>query len=160
MIRIGQSTDIHQLVKGRKLILGGVEIEHEMGLLGHSDADALIHAIMDSLLGAAGLPDIGHFFPDDDPEFENASSVKLLIRVMKKIRDMGYEVGNIDTTIIAQRPRLSGYIPEMKACLSRVMGITEDALGIKATTKEKMDAIGEGKAIAVMASSLLYRRNY
>ena len=115
---------------------------------------------MDSLLGAAGLPDIGHFCPDDDPEFENASSVKLLIRVMKKIRDMGYEVGNIDTTIIAQRPRLSGYILEMKACLSRVMGITEDALGIKATTKEKMDAIGEGKAIAVMASSLLYRRNY
>ena len=158
--RIGQGYDIHQFCDDRPLILGGIKISDTHGLLGHSDADALIHAIMDSLLGAAGLPDIGHFFPDDDPEFENASSVKLLIRVMKKIRDMGYEVGNIDTTIIAQRPRLSGYIPEMKACLSRVMGITEDALGIKATTKEKMDAIGEGKAIAVMASSLLYRRNY
>ena len=156
--RIGQGYDIHQFCDDRPLILGGIKISDTHGLLGHSDADALIHAIMDSLLGAAGLPDIGHFFPDDDPEFENASSVKLLVRVMRKIRDMGYEVGNVDTTIIAQKPKLAGYIPEMKACLAQVMGITEDALGIKATTKEKMDAIGEGRAIAVMASSLLYRR--
>lgn len=157
--RIGQGYDIHQLCDARPLILGGVKISDTFGLLGHSDADVLTHAIMDALLGAAGFPDIGHFFPDTDSKFKNISSIKLLEQVMQKIREAGYEIGNIDTTIIAQKPKLAAHIEEIKKVLADVMCIHIESIGIKATTKEKMDAIGAGKAIAVIANALLYRRN-
>jgi 2-C-methyl-D-erythritol 4-phosphate cytidylyltransferase/2-C-methyl-D-erythritol 2,4-cyclodiphosphate synthase len=157
--RTGQGYDIHQFAEHRPLILGGVEILPEHGLLGHSDADVLTHAIMDALLGAAGEPDIGHFFPDNDPAYEGASSMKLLDAVMKHIRSLGFEVGNVDATIIAEWPRLSGHREAMKESLARGMGISADRISVKATTKEKLDAIGNKLGIAVLANALLIRRN-
>ena len=147
-MRIGIGYDIHRLVEGRKLILGGVEIDFSRGLLGHSDADVLIHAICDGLLGAAGLGDIGRHFPDDDERYRGISSAELLQEVAGKIRTAGFSIGNIDATIILQLPKLATIIPRMEERLASVMGIEKEQINIKATTNEGLDATGRGEAIA------------
>ena len=157
--RIGHGYDVHRLTAGRKLILGGVDVPFERGLLGHSDADVLLHAIMDSLLGACGLPDIGHYFPDTDERFEGADSSRLLLEVKKIIEDEGYMVGNIDSTVIAEKPKLAKYIPAMKKKIAGILDILPGDVGIKATTNEKMGAIGRQEGIAAMASSIVCRRS-
>ena len=139
-MRIGHGYDVHRLVEGRKLILGGQEIPYELGLLGHSDADVLTHAVMDALLGAAGLWDIGHAFPDTDPAYAGISSLLLLERVMEMLHDKGLRVGNVDATILAQRPKLAAYIPAMRQALARTMGVDEARVNVKATTEEGMAA--------------------
>lgn len=154
-MRIGHGYDVHRLVEGRKLILGGQEIEYQYGLLGHSDADVLVHAVMDALLGAAGLWDIGHAFPDTDPAYEGISSMILLDRVMEKLRAEGYAVGNLDATILAQKPKLAPYIPAMRAAIAQAVGISENRVNIKATTEEGLGFTGEGKGIAAHAVALL-----
>ncbi len=154
-MRIGMGYDVHRLVEGRPLILGGVEIPYEKGLLGHSDADCLTHAIMDSLLGAAALGDIGKHFPDTDPEYEGADSMKLLDAVKKMLDERGYTVGNIDATIIAQRPKMSPHIPEMRKRVADVLGISEDQVNIKATTEEGLGFTGEGLGISCQSIALL-----
>ena len=154
-MRIGMGYDVHRLVEGRPLILGGVEISYEKGLLGHSDADCLTHAIMDSLLGAAALGDIGKHFPDTDPEYEGADSMKLLDAVKKMLDERGYTVGNIDATIIAQRPKMSPHIPEMRKRVADVLGISEDQVNIKATTEEGLGFTGEGLGISCQSIALL-----
>jgi len=151
--RIGIGYDLHQLTEGRKLIIGGVEIPYEKGLLGHSDADVLIHAIIDALLGAAGLPDIGTLFPDTDKSYKNADSTKLLKNVYNRLKDLGYSIINIDTNIIAQAPKMMTYIPKMKEVLVPILGTTN--IAIKAKTKEHLDSVGEGKAIEAQAVVLL-----
>ena len=156
-MRIGQGYDVHRLVPERKLILGGVEVPYEFGLLGHSDADVIVHAIMDALLGAAGLWDIGHSFPDNDPAYKNISSLILLERVKEMLAAKGFSVVNIDGTIIAQRPKLSPYIPEMRANVARVLGLEEDCVNLKATTEEGMGFTGSGDGIAAQAVALLER---
>ena len=143
-MRIGHGYDVHRLVENRRLILGGVEIPWEKGLLGHSDADVLTHAIMDALLGAAGLGDIGKHFPDTDDRFLGADSLKLLEHVCTLLREHGYTVGNVDATIIAQRPKLAPFIPEMRRKLAAVMQLEESAVNVKATTEEKLGFTGEG----------------
>ena len=155
MYRIGQSIDIHQLVSGRKLILGGVEIEHELGLLGHSDADVLCHAVIESIIGALGLGDIGKHFPDNDPAYEGADSMKLLEEVGKLLQEKAYFIENIDVTVIAQRPKLAPYIPEMKKNIARVLGIQEGQVNVKATTEEGLGFTGEGLGISASAVCLL-----
>ena len=155
MIRIGHGMDVHRLVEGRKLILCGVEIPHTLGLLGHSDADVLTHAVMDALLGAAGLWDIGHAFPDTDPAYEGISSLVLLQRVMEMLRGQGLTVGNVDATILAQRPKLSPFIPQMREKLAGIMGIRPDRVNIKATTEEGLGFTGAGEGIAAHAVVLL-----
>lgn len=155
--RIGQGYDIHRLVEGRKLILAGVEIPFEKGLDGHSDADVVAHALMDSLLGAAALPDIGVQFPDTDPRFENADSMKLLKEVLQIVRDKGYSIGNIDITIIAESPKLSPYITAMKENLAEILMIKSDRVSIKATTNEKLGPVGKGEGIAALAITLVYK---
>lgn len=157
-LRIGEGYDIHQFAKERPLILGGVRISETDGLLGHSDADVLIHAIMDSLLGAAGLPDIGHYFPDTDERFKGASSAALLKEVKKIISHSGYRIVNIDSTIIAEKPKVAPFIPEMKNKLAESMDISPGQIGIKATTNEKLGAIGRAEGIAALASAILIRR--
>ena len=154
-MRIGMGYDVHRLVEGRPLILGGVEIPYEKGLLGHSDADCLTHAIMDSLLGAAALGDIGKHFPDTDPEYEGADSMKLLDAVKKMLEEKGYTVGNIDATIIAQRPKMAPHIPEMRKRVAEVLGISEDQVNIKATTEEGLGFTGEGLGISCQSMALL-----
>ena len=154
-MRIGHGYDVHRLVSGRKLILGGVEIPHSTGLLGHSDADVLVHAIMDALLGAAGLWDIGHAFPDTDPEYEGISSLILLQRVMDLLTARDFTVGNVDATVLAQRPKLSPYIPEMRRRIAEVLGITPDRVNIKATTEEGLGFTGREEGIAAHAVALL-----
>ncbi|MCD8367286.1 MAG: 2-C-methyl-D-erythritol 2,4-cyclodiphosphate synthase [Clostridiales bacterium] len=154
-LRIGQGYDVHRLVEGRRLILGGVDIPWEKGLLGHSDADVLIHAIMDALLGAAGLGDIGKAFPDNDPALENISSVVLLDRTMALLEEAGYEVVNVDATIVAQRPKLAPYLPAMRALLARHMGIAEGRVNVKATTEEHLGFTGDGSGMAAQAVALL-----
>jgi 2-C-methyl-D-erythritol 2,4-cyclodiphosphate synthase len=156
-MRIGQGYDVHRLVPERKLILGGVEVPYEFGLLGHSDADVIVHAIMDALLGAAGLWDIGHSFPDNDPAYKNISSMVLLEKVKEMLDEKGYCVVNVDGTIIAQRPKLSPYIPEMRANVARVLGLEEDCVNLKATTEEGMGFTGSGDGIAAQAVALLER---
>ena len=151
--RIGIGYDLHQLTEGRKLIIGGVEIPYEKGLLGHSDADVLIHAIIDALLGAAGLPDIGTLFPDTDKSYKNADSTKLLKNVYNRLKDLGYSIVNLDTNIIAQAPKMMTYIPKMKEVLVSILGTTN--ISIKAKTKEHLDSVGEGKAIEAQAVVLL-----
>ena len=158
--RIGQGYDCHALVPGRKLIIGGVLIPHSTGLLGHSDADVLIHAIMDALLGAAGLPDIGHFFPDSDVRFDGACSLELLKQVSRHITKQNYLIGNIDSTVIAEKPKISEYIEAMKAIMSASLNISKNQINIKATTNEKLGDIGRGKGIAALASVILFRREY
>ena len=155
-MRIGHGYDVHRLTEGRRLILGGVEIEYPLGLMGHSDADVLTHAVMDALLGAAGLWDIGHAFPDTDPSLEGISSILLLERVMDMLRERGYSVGNVDATIVAQRPKLSPYVPRMRDMLAHTMGIEVDRLNIKATTEEGLGFTGEGLGISAHAVALLH----
>lgn len=157
-LRIGQGYDVHRLVPGRKLILGGVEIPWELGLLGHSDADVLLHAIMDALLGAAGLGDIGKAFPDSDPALEGVSSVLLLDRTMAMLREHGYQVVNVDATIVAQRPKLAGYIPAMRALIAEHLGVSVDCANVKATTEEKLGFTGDGSGMAAQAVALLEKR--
>lgn len=154
-MRIGHGYDVHRLVEGRALIIGGVEIPHSLGLLGHSDADVLTHALMDALLGAAGMWDIGHMFPDTDPAYSGISSLLLLERVMAKLKDEGYTVGNVDATILAQRPKLAPHIPLMREKLAGIMGISATRVNIKATTEEKLGFTGTEQGIAAHAVVLL-----
>lgn len=154
-MRIGQGYDVHRLAPERKLILGGVEIPYELGLLGHSDADVIVHAVMDALLGAAGLWDIGHAFPDDDPETEGISSLVLLGRVRDMLSQQGFSVVNVDGTIIAQRPKLSPYIPSMRKNIASVLGIEEARINLKATTEEGLGFTGTGQGMAAHAVALL-----
>ncbi len=150
-MRIGTGYDVHRLVEGRDLILGGVKIEHELGLLGHSDADVLLHAIMDALLGAAALGDIGKHFPDTDEAYKGADSLELLRIVRELLSDAGYVVGNIDATIIAQRPKLRPYINEMEKNVADALGIFNDQVNIKATTEEKLGFTGSEEGISAQA---------
>lgn len=151
MPRIGHGYDVHRLVEGRALILGGVNIPYEKGLLGHSDADVLTHALMDALLGAAALGDIGKLFPDSDDRYKGADSIELLKNVVKLLRDNGYNIINADVTIIAQSPKLSPYIHDMRMCLSQAMGISADAVSVKATTEEHLGFTGSGEGMAAHA---------
>lgn len=155
--RIGHGYDIHRLVPGRPLVLGGVKFDTDYGLEGHSDADCLTHAICDALLGAAGLPDIGHFFPNTDPAYKNIDSQILLQRVVAEIRRLGYEIGNLDTTVVAERPKIYPHLAAMKSALARSAGLLPDEIGLKATTNEGLDDIGRGLAIASHAVALLRR---
>ena len=154
-MRIGHGYDVHKLVEGRKLILGGIEIPFEKGLLGHSDADVLTHALMDALLGAAALGDIGKLFPDNDPAFAGADSVELLKKVCAVIADAGYRVGNVDCTVIAQRPKLAPFIPDMRQKLAKAMEVDVTAVSVKATTEEHLGFTGEGLGIAAHSVALL-----
>ncbi|MGY6530461.1 MAG: 2-C-methyl-D-erythritol 2,4-cyclodiphosphate synthase [Cyanobacterium sp.] len=155
MIRIGNGYDLHRLVEGRKLILGGVNIEHSVGLLGHSDADVLTHSIMDALLGALSLGDIGHYFPPSDPQWAGADSIVLLKEVYQLILDRGWNVVNMDNVIVAERPKLKPHLPAMIDSLARAMSISPDQISIKATTNEKLDAIGREEAICAYTVVLL-----
>ena len=153
--RIGIGYDIHRLVEGRELIIGGVKITHEKGLLGHSDADVLVHAIIDALLGALALDDIGTLFPDTDPKYKDADSMVLLRHVYNKVKEYGYKINNIDSNIIAQNPKMMPYIPKMKEALATLLEIEPSDISIKAKTKEKLDAVGESKAIEANAIVML-----
>lgn len=157
MMRVGHGYDVHRLVEGRKLILGGVEIPWEKGLLGHSDADVLVHAVMDALLGAAGLWDIGHAFPDNDPAYAGIDSMLLLAQVRDMLTEKGYTVGNVDATILAQRPKLAGHIPQMRRNIAQVLGVEEDCINVKATTEEGLGFTGSGEGMAAHAVALLVR---
>jgi 2-C-methyl-D-erythritol 2,4-cyclodiphosphate synthase len=154
-IRIGNGYDIHRLVPERPLILGGVKIEHSLGLLGHSDADVLTHAIMDAMLGALSLGDIGHYFPPTDPQWEGADSLKLLEQVDRLIQEKGWQISNIDSVIVAERPKLKPHIPAMRDRLASILKLQPDQVGIKATTNEKLDATGREEGIAAYAVVLL-----
>ena len=154
-MRVGMGYDVHRLVEGRKLILGGVEIPYEKGLLGHSDADVLIHAIMDALLGAAALGDIGKHFPDTDPEYKGISSVELLRRVGHLLEENHYVIENIDATIIAQRPKMLPHIPQMVKNVAEALGLEENQVNIKATTEEGLGFTGSGEGISAQAVCLL-----
>jgi 2-C-methyl-D-erythritol 2,4-cyclodiphosphate synthase len=154
-LRIGHGYDIHRTVAGRPLVLGGVQLDSPFGLDGHSDADALTHAICDALLGAAGLPDIGHFFPNTDPAYKNADSQVLLQRVIATLHDRGWKPLNLDATLLAERPKIAPHLPAMKAALARSTGLPPDAIGLKATTNEGSDDIGRGLAIAAHAVALI-----
>ncbi|MCI8949998.1 MAG: 2-C-methyl-D-erythritol 2,4-cyclodiphosphate synthase [Lachnospiraceae bacterium] len=154
-MRIGQGYDVHRLAEGRKLILGGVEIPYEKGLLGHSDADVLLHAVMDALLGAAALGDIGQHFPDTDPQYQGISSMELLKHVGKLLDESHYVIENIDATIIAQRPKLAAYRPEMAANIAHVLGLKENRVSVKATTEEGLGFTGTGEGISAQAIALL-----
>ena len=154
-MRIGHGYDVHRLVPDRKLILGGVEIPYELGLLGHSDADVLLHAVIDSLLGAAALGDIGKLFPDSDMKYKDISSMILLEQAMERIRQKGFKVGNVDVTVIAQRPKLLPYIPQMREDLAQALLLPPDRVNIKATTEEGLGFTGNGEGISCHAVSLL-----
>ena len=154
-MRIGHGYDVHRLVEGRPLILGGVKIEYELGLLGHSDADVLLHAVMDALLGAAALRDIGYHFPDTDPAYKGADSRQLLREVGRKIAAAGYRVGNIDVTLIAQKPKIKDHIPAMTANIAADLGIEENRVNVKATTEEKLGFTGQGLGMSCHAVCLL-----
>lgn len=156
-IRIGEGWDVHQLVAGRPLMLGGVEVQHHAGLLGHSDADVLLHAITDALLGAAGLGDIGRHFPDTDAQFRGADSALLLAEAARRVRAAGWEIGNVDSTVIAQAPRLAPHIPAMQARIAAVLGIAPGQVNVKAKTAEKLGPVGEGRAMEARAVVLLAR---
>ncbi len=156
-IRIGEGWDIHALVEGRKLILGGVEVPHSKGLLGHSDADALLHAITDALLGAAAMGDIGTHFPDTDLQFKGADSAMLLAEAASRVRAQGYEIGNVDCTVIAQAPKLAAYKPAMRERIAAVLGVTVDQVNVKAKTAEKMGPVGEGLAMEARAVVLIFK---
>ena len=154
-MRIGHGYDVHRLVEGRDLFLGGVKIPYELGLLGHSDADVLLHAVMDALLGAAGLRDIGYHFPDTDPAYKGADSRVLLRAVKKKLDAAGYRVGNVDVTMIAQKPKLKDYIPRMMENIAQDLGVEVSRINVKATTEEKLGFTGEGLGMACHAVCLL-----
>ena len=154
-MRIGHGYDVHRLVECRDLILGGVHIPYEKGLLGHSDADVLLHAVADALLGAAGLGDIGRHFPDTDPAYKGADSMNLLACVVEKVHAAGYRVGNVDVTMIAQKPKLKDYIPQMQHNISTVLCISESQVNVKATTEEHLGFTGDGSGMACHAVCLL-----
>ena len=156
-MRIGHGYDVHRLSTDRKLILGGVEVPYEKGLLGHSDADVLFHALMDALLGAAALGDIGKLFPDNDDAFKGISSIELLKRVKSALDDKGYSLGNADVTVICQRPKLAGYIEQMRVNVAEALDVDMDKISIKATTTEKLGFAGRGEGIAAEAVCLLNR---
>ncbi|ABX35488.1 2C-methyl-D-erythritol 2,4-cyclodiphosphate synthase [Delftia acidovorans SPH-1] len=155
--RIGEGWDVHALVPGRKLILGGIEVPHELGLLGHSDADVLLHAITDALLGGAALGDIGRHFPDTDPEFRGADSLVLLVEAARRVRATGLEIGNIDSTIIAQAPKLAPHIPAMRERIATALGLALDQVNVKAKTAEKLGPVGQQQAMEARAAALLFR---
>ena len=154
-IRIGEGWDIHALVAGRRLVLGGIEIPHDKGLLGHSDADALLHAITDALLGAAALGDIGTLFPDTDPTFKGADSAALLTEAARRVRALGWDIVNVDSTVVAQAPKLAPYKAAMRERIAQVLGIAADCVNVKAKTAEKMGPVGEGLAMEARAVVLL-----
>ncbi|ASM77878.1 2-C-methyl-D-erythritol 2,4-cyclodiphosphate synthase [Vitreoscilla filiformis] len=154
-LRIGEGWDVHALVPGRPLVLGGVTIPHHLGLLGHSDADALLHAITDALLGGAGLGDIGRHFPDTALEFKGADSAVLLAEAYRRVRAAGWQVVNVDSTIVAQAPKMAPHIPAMQARIAELLGVTPDRINVKAKTAEKMGPVGEGRAIETRAVCLL-----
>jgi 2-C-methyl-D-erythritol 2,4-cyclodiphosphate synthase len=155
IMRVGQGFDVHQLVEGRKLIVGGVEIPYHRGLLGHSDADVLLHAICDAMLGAAGLGDIGKHFPDSDPRYQGIDSRKLLREVMRLLREKGYGVVNLDATLIAQAPKMAPHIPAMVNHIAEDLGVEADCINVKATTTEKLGYTGRGEGIAAQAVCLI-----
>ena len=154
--RIGEGWDVHALVPGRRLVIGGVDIAHSMGLLGHSDADVLLHAITDALLGAAALGDIGTHFPDTDAAFRGADSGVLLAEAARRVRAAGYEVGNIDSTVIAQAPRLAAHIPQMVTRIAEAVGVAPGQVNVKAKTAERLGPVGQGLAIEARAAVLVY----
>ena len=158
MTRFGMGYDVPRLVEGRKLILGGVTVPSEKGLLGHSDADVLLHAIMDALLGAAALGDIGRHFPDPDPAYAGADSQKLLAHVGELLKEHGYDIGNIDATIVAQRPKLMAFIPQMAENIAETLGIAIDQVNVKATTEEKLGFTGSGEGISSYAVAGIEKR--
>lgn len=155
MIRVGYGYDVHRLVEGRKLILGGVDIPFEKGLLGHSDADVLLHAVTDALFGAAALGDIGSHFPDTDPQYRGADSLKLLESCGRELADHGWKIGNIDATIVAQRPKLLPYVPQMRQNIARVLNITVEQVSLKGKTEEGLGFTGTGEGMAVHAVCLI-----
>ncbi|WP_430884792.1 2-C-methyl-D-erythritol 2,4-cyclodiphosphate synthase [Fusibacter sp. JL216-2] len=157
-MRIGTGYDVHKLVEDRPLILGGVKIPHEKGLLGHSDADVLAHAIMDALLGAGALGDIGKHFPDTDKAYEGASSIELMKAVGEILKENGYKVGNVDATVIAQSPKLAPYILDMRKNMAHALGIDLDRISVKATTTEKLGFAGRGEGIASEAAALIHKK--
>ncbi|TWD76704.1 2-C-methyl-D-erythritol 2,4-cyclodiphosphate synthase [Variovorax beijingensis] len=157
-IRVGEGWDVHQLVAGRKLILGGVVVPHTTGLLGHSDADVLLHAITDALFGAAGLGDIGRHFPDTDAQFRGADSAVLLGEAARRVRAAGWEIGNVDSTVIAQAPKLAPHIPAMCQRIAQVLGLAPEQVNVKAKTAEKLGPVGEGRAMEARAVALLHRQ--
>ena len=158
-LRIGYGYDVHRLVLGRALVLGGVTVPFEKGLLGHSDADVLTHAVMDALLGAAALGDIGKLFPDSEAAYAGADSIALLERVTALLREHGWQVGNVDATVVAQAPRLAPYIPEMRRRLAEAMGLDVDCVSVKATTEERLGFTGSGEGMAAHAVALIERLN-
>ena len=158
-LRVGHGYDVHRLTEGRALILGGVTVPFDRGLLGHSDADVLTHAVMDALLGAAALGDIGQLFPDSDAAYAGADSIALLERVTALLREHGWQVGNVDATVVAQAPRLAPYIPEMRRRLAEAMGLDVDGVSVKATTEERLGFTGSGEGMAAHAVALIERLN-
>nr|WP_307767309.1 2-C-methyl-D-erythritol 2,4-cyclodiphosphate synthase [uncultured Prevotella sp.] len=155
MIRVGMGYDVHKLVEGRPLYLGGIKIDHALGLLGHSDADVLLHAVCDALLGAANMRDIGYHFPDTADETLDMDSKVILYKTIELIATKGYRVGNIDATVCAERPKINPHIPAMKACMAEIIGCDEDAISIKATTSERMGFVGREEGMAVYAVCLI-----
>ena len=158
-LRVGHGYDVHRLVAGRALILGGVTVPFDRGLLGHSDADVLTHAVMDALLGAAALGDIGQLFPDSDAAYAGADSIALLERVTALLREHGWQVGNVDATVVAQAPKLAPYIPDMRRRLAEAMGLDVDCVSVKATTEERLGFTGSGEGMAAHAVALIERLN-
>ena len=158
-LRVGHGYDVHRLTEGRALILGGVTVPFDRGLLGHSDADVLTHAVMDALLGAAALGDIGRLFPDSDAAYAGADSIALLERVTALLREHGWQVGNVDATVVAQVPKLAPYIPEMRRRLAEAMGLDVDCVSVKATTEERLGFTGSGEGMAAHAVALIERLN-
>ena len=156
--RIGEGWDTHALVEGRKLIIGGIEIPHDKGLLGHSDADVLLHAITDAILGAAGLGDIGRHFPDTAVEFKGADSFVLLQEAARRVREKGWELGNIDSTVIAQKPKLAPHIASMQQRIAQALGVAVEQVNVKAKTAENMGPVGELKAMEANAVALIYQK--
>lgn len=154
--RVGIGYDVHQFAEGRKLILGGVEIPHHLGLTGHSDADVLSHAIADALLGALGLPDIGHYFPPTDPKWKDLCSLQILEKCRQLVDENGYQISNIDSSLITEAPKLLPHVPTMKKSIAKTLGIKSEQVGVKATTNEKMGFVGREEGIAAMATCALF----
>ncbi len=157
-MRVGEGWDVHALVPGRPLVIGGVRIEYSLGLLGHSDADVLLHAITDALLGAAGLGDIGTHFPDTDAAFRGGDSIRLLREAARRVQETGYDIGNIDSTVIAQAPRLAAHIPAMRAAIAAALHVQETQVNVKAKTAERLGPVGQGLAIEARAIAMIYLR--
>lgn len=155
--RIGEGWDVHALVPGRALVIGGVHIPHTMGLLGHSDADVLLHAITDAILGAAGLGDIGRHFPDTDAQFRGADSAVLLAEAARRVRAAGYSIANVDSTVVAQAPRLAAHIPGMRDCIAKALAVEPDQVNVKAKTAERLGPVGQGLAMEARAVALIYK---